>query len=99
MRALVLAGAHPELAGADAAAPAFLQHYAHPVLAGLVFGLIGAYVSRGQHAEAREEVQEILRVNPKLTADLAAGIPALRMILGSTKRAQLRDQLRSAGLP
>ena len=46
MRALVLAGAHPELAGADAAAPAFLQQYAHPVLAGLVFaGLFAAIMS------------------------------------------------------
>ena len=46
MRALVLSGAHPELAGADAAAPAFLQQYAHPVLAGLVFaGLFAAIMS------------------------------------------------------
>ncbi len=46
MRALVLAGAHPELSGADAAAPAFLQQYAHPVLAGIVFaGLFAAIMS------------------------------------------------------
>ena len=46
MRALVLAGAHPELANADAAAPAFLQQYAHPVLAGIVFaGLFAAIMS------------------------------------------------------
>lgn len=46
MRALVLQGAHPELATADAAAPEFLQHYAHPILAGLVFaGLFAAIMS------------------------------------------------------
>lgn len=46
MRALVLAGEHDELAGPDAAAPQFLQHYAHPVLAGVVFaGLFAAIMS------------------------------------------------------
>ena len=46
MRALVLGGAHPELGSADAAAPAFLQAYAHPVLAGIVFaGLFAAIMS------------------------------------------------------
>jgi Na+/proline symporter len=46
MRALVLQGAHPELASADGAAPAFLQHYAHPILAGVVFaGLFAAIMS------------------------------------------------------
>ena len=42
----VRAGQHPELASADAAAPEFLQHYAHPVLAGVVFaGLFAAIMS------------------------------------------------------
>jgi Na+/proline symporter len=46
MRALVIQGAHPELATADAAAPEFLQHYAHPLLAGVVFaGLFAAIMS------------------------------------------------------
>ena len=46
MRALVLMGAHPELATADAAAPDFLQSYAHPILAGVVFaGLFAAIMS------------------------------------------------------
>ncbi len=46
MRTLVLQGAHPELASPDAAAPEFLQHYAHPVLAGVVFaGLLAAIMS------------------------------------------------------
>ena len=44
MRALVLQGAHPELATADAAAPEFLQHYAHPILAGLVFAALFAAI-------------------------------------------------------
>jgi len=46
MRALVLSGHQPELASADAAASQFLQNYAHPVLAGVVFaGLFAAIMS------------------------------------------------------
>ncbi len=46
MRTLVLQGLHPELDNADAAAPQFLQTYAHPILAGVVFaGLFAAIMS------------------------------------------------------
>ena len=46
MRAAVLQGSHPALDSADAAAPEFLQHYAHPILAGVVFaGLFAAIMS------------------------------------------------------
>jgi Na+/proline symporter len=46
MRALVLSGQQPELVSADAAASQFLQNYAHPVLAGVVFaGLFAAIMS------------------------------------------------------
>jgi len=46
MRALVLSGTQPELESADAAASQFLQAYAHPVLAGVVFaGLFAAIMS------------------------------------------------------
>ena len=46
MRALVLQGAHPELARPDDAAAQFLQHYAHPLLAGVVLaGLFAAIMS------------------------------------------------------
>ncbi|MEM6705977.1 MAG: sodium/proline symporter [Acidobacteriota bacterium] len=46
MRTLVVQGAHPELTGSDAAAPQFLQGYAHPLLAGIVFaGLFAAIMS------------------------------------------------------
>ncbi len=46
MRALVLSGQQPELASADAAASQFLQNYAHPLLAGIVFaGLFAAIMS------------------------------------------------------
>ena len=46
MRALVLQGAHAELANADDAASVFLQHYAHPLLSGMVFaGLLAAIMS------------------------------------------------------
>ncbi len=46
MRAVVVQGSHPELASPDAAAPAFLQAYAHPILAGAVFaGLFAAIMS------------------------------------------------------
>ena len=44
MRALVIQGSHPELATADAAAPEFLQHYAHPLLAGVVFTALFAAI-------------------------------------------------------
>lgn len=46
MRALVLDQSFPELVTADAAASQFLQHYAHPILAGIVFaGLFAAIMS------------------------------------------------------
>ena len=46
MRTLVLQGVHAELTNADDAASAFLQHYAHPLLSGLVFaGLLAAIMS------------------------------------------------------
>jgi len=46
MRALVVSGAHGPLESADQAAPQFLQSYAHPLLAGLVFaGLFAAIMS------------------------------------------------------
>ena len=46
MRALVISGVHPALASPDAAAPQFLQNYAHPLLAGVVFaGLFAAIMS------------------------------------------------------
>ncbi len=46
MRALVVKGSHPELLTPDAAAPQFLQFYAHPILAGVVFaGLFAAIMS------------------------------------------------------
>ncbi len=46
MRALVLQGNHPEIPGADAAAPQFLQAFAHLLLAGVVFaGLFAAIMS------------------------------------------------------
>lgn len=46
MRALVISGMQPELASADMAAPQFLQNYAHPILAGIVFaGLFAAIMS------------------------------------------------------
>jgi SSS family transporter len=44
MRAAVLAGVHPPLASADGAAPAFLQAFAHPALAGIVFAALLAAI-------------------------------------------------------
>ena len=46
MRALVVGGMHAPLDSPDAAAPQFLQTYAHPLLAGVVFaGLFAAIMS------------------------------------------------------
>ncbi len=44
MRALVLQGAHPELSVPDEAASQFLQSYAHPLLAGVVFAALFAAI-------------------------------------------------------
>jgi Na+/proline symporter len=44
MRALVLSGAEPALATPDAAAPTFLQTYAHPLLAAVVFAALLAAI-------------------------------------------------------
>jgi len=44
MRALVISGQHPELASADGAAPAFLQFFTHPILAGIVFAALFAAI-------------------------------------------------------
>lgn len=49
MRALVLQGMHPPLDAPDQAASQFLQHYAHPLLAGIVFaGLFAAIMSTAE---------------------------------------------------
>ncbi len=49
MRALVLNGLHPALESPDQAASQFLQHYAHPLLAGIVFaGLFAAIMSTAE---------------------------------------------------
>ena len=44
MRAVVVGGAHPELGQPDDAAYAFLQSYAHPILAGVVFAALFAAI-------------------------------------------------------
>ena len=62
-------------------------------------GLVGVYESRGRHAKARAEVREILRVNPDLTAELVLRNPLVGLTMNAKARDQLRDQLRSAGLP
>lgn len=49
MRALVINGMHPPLETPDQAASQFLQHYAHPLLAGIVFaGLFAAIMSTAE---------------------------------------------------
>ncbi len=44
MRALVVTAGHPPLESADSAAAEFLQNYAHPVLAGIVFAALFAAI-------------------------------------------------------
>ena len=44
MRALVISGGHPPLATPDAASPEFLQTFAHPLLAGVVFAALLAAI-------------------------------------------------------
>ena len=57
--------------------------------------LAAIYESEGRHEEARVLAQEILRVNPDLTAESAT---ALALGLGFD-RDEAMDDLRSAGLP
>ncbi len=57
--------------------------------------LAALYESEGRHEEARALAQEILRVNPDLTAESATEL-ALRL---GFDRDEAIDNLRSAGLP
>ena len=53
------------------------------------------YESEGRHEEARALAQEILRVNPDLTAESATKLA----LVGAFKSEDAIDHLRSAGLP
>jgi len=80
MRALVLNGMHAPLDSPDQAASQFLQHYAHPILAGVVFaGLFAAIMSTAEAflsigtAAVMHDIPQSLGVNikrPLLTARL-----------------------------
>jgi adenylate cyclase len=59
--------------------------------------LANHYEERGRHEEARAAVEEILRVNPDLTARPAAALAFER--IGAEYRAEVEERLRSAGLP
>jgi len=59
--------------------------------------LASHYEERGRHKEARAAVEEILRVNPDLTAKQAAALAYERT--GPEYRAEVEERLRRAGLP
>ena len=59
--------------------------------------LASHYEERGRHEEARAAVEEILRVNPDLTAKQATALAFER--IGPEYRAEVEKRLRSAGLP
>ncbi len=61
--------------------------------------LVAMYDSQGRHEEARTLVREILRINPELTADLLATSGPVAVMFDGREKAELRDQLRRAGLP
>ena len=61
--------------------------------------LLAMYDSRGRDDEAQTLVQEILGVNPELTADLVANSGPVAVMFDARERTELRDQLRRAGLP
>jgi hypothetical protein len=56
--------------------------------------LAALYESEGRHEEARTLAQEILRVNPDLTANSATQLAG-----GGFDTDDARDNLRNAGLP
>ncbi|MDH3227791.1 MAG: tetratricopeptide repeat protein, partial [Thermoleophilia bacterium] len=70
---------------------------ANPDLIWARLALASHYEERGRHEEARAAVEEILRVNPDLTAKQAAALTSERT--GSGYRAEIEKRLRSAGLP
>ena len=57
--------------------------------------LAALYESEGRHEESRALVQEILAVNPNLTAESAAQL----VLIWGFDRDEAGDNLRSAGLP
>jgi len=61
--------------------------------------LLTMYDSRGRHDETPILVEEILRVNPELTADLVVGSGPIAAWFDSSEKAELRIQLRRAGFP
>jgi adenylate cyclase len=70
---------------------------ANPDLIHARVALASHYEEQGRHEEARAAVEEILRVNPELTAKQAATMAVERT--GSEYLAEVEAHLRSAGLP
>jgi adenylate cyclase len=71
---------------------------ANPELIGARTPLAAIYELEGRHEEARAIVQEILRVNPHYSAELAAQLTEERFLPTETV-AEYGDALRRAGLP
>ena len=61
--------------------------------------LAAIYQSQGRVDEAQTLVQEILRINPELTAELLVTSGPVALMFDGRRKAELRDQLRRAGLP
>lgn len=61
--------------------------------------LLQLYDSQSRYDEAQTLAEEILRVNPALTADLVVGSGAIAAFLDADQKAALREALRRAGLP
>jgi adenylate cyclase len=70
---------------------------ANPELIAARTPLVAIYELEGRHEEARFIAQEILRVNPHFTAELAA--EAFERLLPAETAAEYGDALRRAGLP
>ena len=90
MRALVVTGAHPALANPDAAAPQFLQNYAHPLLAGVVFaGLLAAIMSTADGflnigaAAIVHDIPTALRGRPAVNQLLWARVTTVLIAVGA----------------
>ena len=87
-------------AGRKAEAVALLERIraANPELIMARIPLVAIYELDGRHEEARTLAEEILRVNPDFTAELAfQRIPT--SVIGAGQAAQFGQALRDAGLP
>ncbi len=65
----------------------------------VLISLGAAYETRGRHEDARQMVQEILRVNPNYTSETVVQLLSMYPALGDRYPQRTAENLRRAGLP